>query len=118
MAAAFRDTLFAYALRSAFGSRVFPHPEEKALPTIWQEKLSSHSSPRDSAQSTLNDAPRPDVTSVLSEGTAIANAPRKVDPEKGGDTLLVDWYGPTDPDVSCRFTHPRISLADIHLRTR
>ncbi|KAI0287569.1 MFS transporter [Russula brevipes] len=98
MAAVFRDTLFAYALRSAFGSRFFPHPEEKALPTIWQEKLSSHSSPQDSAQSTLNGAPRPDVTSVLSEGTAIGNAPRKVDPEKGKDTLLVDWYGPTDPD--------------------
>ncbi|KAH9990345.1 major facilitator superfamily domain-containing protein [Russula vinacea] len=68
MASAFRDTLFAYTLRSVFGSRV--------LPTIWQDKLSSQTSPRDSAQSTLHGVPRHD----------------------GKDTLLVDWYGPTDPD--------------------
>ena len=95
MVAAFQDTLFAYILRSAFGSRVFPHPDEKALPITWQEKLSS--------QSTLNVAPHFDATSILSEGTAITNALGRVDLEKDNDKLLVDWYGPTDPDVSCRF---------------
>jgi DHA1 family multidrug resistance protein-like MFS transporter len=102
MASAFRDTLFAYILRSAFGSRVFPHPDEKVLPTVWQEKLPSQTSPRDSAQATLNDAPNHDLSSVLSDKTAHAVAPRKVDAEKGKDTLLVEWYGPTDPDVSYR----------------
>ena len=102
MASAFRDTLFAYTLRSVFGSRVFPHPDEKVLPTIWQEKLSAQTSPRDSAHSTLNEVPIPDVTSVLSDTTVLADAPRKVDPEKGRDTLLVEWNGPTDPDVSYR----------------
>ena len=29
-----------------------------------------------------------------------ADAPKKVDAENGNDTLLVEWYGPTDPDVS------------------
>ena len=96
MAAAFHDTFFAYILRSTFGSRVFPHPDEKELPTIWQEKL-SQVSPRDSTQSTLNDAPDADAASVLSGATAI---PKKGDPEKGKDTFLVEWDGPTDPDVS------------------
>ena len=101
MASAFHDTLFAYTLRSVFGSRVFAHPDEKVLPTIWQDKLASQTSPRDSAQSTVHDVPRHDVSSIHSGTTAGgADAPRKVDPEKGNDTLLVDWYGPTDPDVS------------------
>ena len=100
MASAFRDTFFAYILRSAFGSRVFPHPDEKELPTIWQEKLSTQTSPRDSLH-TLN-VPNPEASSVHSDTTATALAPRKVDPEHGKDTLLVDWDGPTDPDVSCR----------------
>ena len=100
MASAFRDTLFAYILRSAFGSRVFPHADEKSLPTIWQEKLSTQTSPRDSAQTTLNDAPKPDGASNFSGATERVDAPKKIDTEKGNDTLLVEWYGPTDPDVS------------------
>jgi hypothetical protein len=97
MASAFRDTLFAYTLRSAFGSRVFAHEDEKSLPTIWQEKLSTQTSPRDSAQTTLNEEPKHDAASIRSGSTHV---PKKVDAEKGGDTLLVEWYGPTDPDVS------------------
>jgi hypothetical protein len=95
---AFHDTLFAYILRSAFGARVFPYPDEKVLPTIWQDKQSSQVSPRDSIQP----KPDPDATSVLSEATAIAT-PGRADPEKGQDHLLVDWDGPSDPDVSCRW---------------
>lgn len=100
MASVFRDTLFAYVLRSAFGSRVFPHADENSIPTIWQEKLSRQTSPRDSAQTTINDAPRPDAASTYSGSTERVDAPTKVDAEKGNDTLLVEWYGPTDPDVS------------------
>jgi hypothetical protein len=101
MASAFRDTLFAYILRSAFGSRVFPHADEKSLPTIWEEKLSTQTSPRDSAHTTLNEEPKPDAASTHSGPTQCGDAPKKVDAEKGDDTLLVEWYGPTDPDVSC-----------------
>ena len=101
MASAFRDTLFAYTLRSAFGSRVFPHPDEKVLPTVWQEKLTPQTSPRHSVdQSTLNDLPNADVSSIHSDTTAIGHAPRKIDAEKGSDSLLVEWYGPNDTDVS------------------
>jgi hypothetical protein len=101
MTSAFRDTLFAYILRSAFGSRVFPHADEISLPTIWQEKLlSTSTSPRNSVHTTLNDEPKPDVASTHSETTKCAEAPKKVDAEKGNDTLLVEWNGPTDPDVS------------------
>jgi MFS transporter, DHA1 family, multidrug resistance protein len=106
MSSAFRDTLFAYILRSAFGSRVFPHADEKSLPTIWQEKLSTQTSPRDSAHTTLNDEPKPDAASMHSATTKRAEAPKKVDAEKGNDTLLVEWYGPTDPDVSYHCVMP------------
>jgi DHA1 family multidrug resistance protein-like MFS transporter len=99
-AAAFRDTFFAYTLRLVFGSRIFPHPDEKELPVVWQSKLSTPTSPRDSVPPTLNDGHSPDARSIVSETTAIANTPTKADPEKGLDSLLVDWYGPTDPDVS------------------
>src|SRR5712691_8580877 len=95
MASIFHDTLFAYILPSSFGSRVFPHPDETALPSIWQEKL-SQVSPRHSTQSTLNDISVADTASVCSEATAV----RKGDPEKGKDAFLVEWDGPTDPDVS------------------
>jgi len=99
-AAAFHDTFFAYTPRLAFGSRIFPHPDERELPAVWQSKRPTEASPRDSIPFTLNDVPSPDVRSIVSEATMIADTPAKVDPEKGQDTLLVDWYGPTDPDVS------------------
>ena len=106
MASAFRDTFFAYILRATFGSRVLPHPDEKAIPTIWQEKLSSQSSsPRDSAHSLV--VPNPEASSVHSDKTALVDAPRRVDQEKGKDTLLVEWDGPTDPDVSYRLCDAR-----------
>jgi hypothetical protein len=101
MATAFHDTLFAYILRLAFGSRAFPYPDEKVLPTIWQEKLTSQVSPRDSILLKPDGAASPDATSILSGATAMTSTPGGVDPEKGQDPLLVDWYGPTDPDVSC-----------------
>jgi hypothetical protein len=97
VAAAFRDTFFAYTLRLAFGSRIFPYSDERELPAVWQTKQTS---PRDSVTPTLNDGRSPDVRSIVSETTMNAGTPAKADPEKGQDTLLVDWYGPTDPDVS------------------
>lgn len=100
MATAFHDTLFSYILRFAFGSRVFPHLDEKVLPTIWQEKLTSQALTTNSIQPKPDDIPSPDATSVFTEATAIASIPGGMDPEKGQDLLLVDWYGPTDPDVS------------------
>ena len=114
MTAIFHDTLFAYILRSAFGSRVFPHPDEKSIPPILQEKL-SQVSPRHSTQSTFNDVPVADTASVHSEATAV----RKGDPEKGKDTFLVEWDGPTDPDVSlavrCSYTPATPAYATLCL---
>ena len=100
VAAAFHDTFFAYTLRLAFGSRYFPHPDERELPVVWQSKRATRTSPRDSVPLTLNDVPSPDVRSIVSEATMVSNTPAKADPENGQDALLVDWYGPTDLDVS------------------
>jgi len=46
----------------------------------------------------LNDVPVANTASLHSEATAV----QKGDLEKGKDTFLVEWDGPTDPDVSCR----------------
>jgi len=96
MAAIFRDTFFAFLLGSAFESRVSPLPDEKVSPKILQEKPSQVSLPY-STQSTLGGVPITDTASVLSDATAV----RIGDPEKGRDTFLVEWDGPTDPDVGC-----------------
>src|SRR6266404_2839911 len=96
---AFQDTFFAYTLRLAFGSRIFAHLDERELPAKWRSDSPTQASPRDSAVPTLNDVPSPDARSVHSETTIAAHTPNKADPEKGQDTLLVDWHGPTDPDV-------------------
>ena len=112
--AAFRDTFFAYTLGLAFGSRIFPHPDERELPAVWQ----STTSPRDSVAATLNDGPIPDVRSIVSETTVISNTPAKADPEKGQDSLLVDWYGPTDPDVSIDLSFLQIHCPSYSIRIR
>jgi hypothetical protein len=103
MAAAFHDTFFAYILRSAFGSRVFTHSDEKSLPTSWQKKRLPHVS-----QQSDFFHPNPEVTSLSTAvadttvaNTAVANTPDETYLEKGKDLLLVDWDGPSDPDVSC-----------------
>src|SRR5712691_9322282 len=46
----------------------------------------------------LNDVPVANTASLHLEATAV----QKGDLEKGKDTFLVEWDGPTDPDVSCR----------------
>jgi hypothetical protein len=127
MAAAFHDTLFAYIFRSAFGSRVFSHPDEKSLPTSWQEKRISQVSQSDSVQPKSDDAHNVDATSLFSEktaaantavkNTAVANTPNKADLEKGQDLLLVDWDGPTDPDVSCwwEIISPRMLTSHVRI---
>ena len=113
-AAAFRDTFFAYTLRLAFGSRIFPHPDEKELPAAWQ----STTSPRDSVPATLDGGPSPDARSIVSETTMIANTLAKADPEKGQDSLLVDWNGPTDPDVSIDLFFLQIHCPSYSIRIR
>jgi hypothetical protein len=98
MTTPFHDTFFAYVLRSAFGSRVFPYQDEIVLPTIWQDKVTFQASPRGSIQPKLDDTLKPDVASVLSEAVTTANT-------QGiacKDPLLIDWDGSDDTDVSCR----------------
>ncbi|KAH9026593.1 putative caffeine resistance protein 5 [Lactarius pseudohatsudake] len=88
--AAFYDTFFVYTLHLVFGSRFFPHSDERELPVIWQTKRETQTSPRHSVQLTLNDVPNPDARSITSEATVIANTSDKADPEMGQDALL-NW---------------------------
>ncbi|KAI0270545.1 MFS transporter [Gloeopeniophorella convolvens] len=115
MASIFQDTLFAYILRFVFGSKVLPYQDEKELPVVWHDKVTPQVSPRHSIHAS-NDVATPDGASVRSAATAVASptkemegsrTPIKPDPEKGPDTFLVDWYGPTDPDNPLNWSTPR-----------
>ncbi|KAI0062522.1 MFS transporter [Artomyces pyxidatus] len=127
MASLVRDTFFGYTLRAVFGTKVLPHPDETDLPMVWQnavhEKAQSpsedasvrgsiheedHNDPlngRGRGYGTRDEQehryphPKPRAASLHSADTVVdASAAAKPDAEKGGDTLLVGWYGPEDPD--------------------
>ncbi|KAI0068449.1 MFS transporter [Artomyces pyxidatus] len=107
MAALFHDTLFAYSLRLAFGSRVLPHPDETDLPMVWQNAVhekdvlpeSDASSVRTIVEEVRSSPASRSTASLQSAKTVVEPAPAKLDvTEKGSDLLLVGWYGPTDQD--------------------
>ncbi|KAI0061940.1 MFS general substrate transporter, partial [Artomyces pyxidatus] len=125
----FHDTLFAYTIRWASGSRVFRHPDEVDPSILWQdavrptaysasiqevpvqvpgEKDSPNSLPKDvegqswpdSRQTHLpNPSPSQSIMSLSPTGTIVIDSDTtRPDLEKGDDTILVDWYGPDDPE--------------------
>ncbi|KAI0053311.1 MFS transporter [Auriscalpium vulgare] len=106
MAALLHDTLFAYSLRLAFAPRFLSHPDEIDLPMAWQSAIHEKQLMPDSAVTSVHTAVHQDTpasrstASIASAETAVnATAPQNPDAlEKGSDTLLVGWYGPTDED--------------------
>lgn len=116
-----RDTVFSHTLRVLTGGKVFKYPEEEDS-SLWKRYVhpeKSHniavhgdvngpqgdSGERDEAGSDSqnnNDEPRRSSATAI-EHHNVAHGTRKttkVDPEKGKDYFIVDWYGPDDPEVS------------------
>ncbi|KAH9976873.1 MFS transporter [Lactifluus volemus] len=87
MASAFHDTLFAYILRSAFGSQYFPTRMRSRY-----RQAGKRSGFRRCRKATSSS---PSLTMFTRR---FANTPNKADVENGQDLLLVDWDGPSDPD--------------------
>lgn len=117
-----RDSPFGHIVRLVTRNKVFQYPEERD-PELWkkyvnQEKsgyMAHHGStdaPEEGSEE-LNNAQgirgrernsRSSSDTQIGDGFNEASGV-KVDPEKGKDKHVIDWYGPEDPQVS---STPRI----------
>jgi DHA1 family multidrug resistance protein-like MFS transporter len=116
-----RDSAFGHLVRLATKGKVFQYDEEKD-PSLWkkfvnEEKsgyMSHHgdtSPPEDGSGEELRgvrgvrtreaDSETSSKTEVPMDGNTFNEASGvRVDPEKGKDKHVIDWYGPEDADVS------------------
>lgn len=116
----FRDTVAGQLLRLATKNRILQYPEETD-PLIWQKYINAEKSgimaragstnlppssddgqgktgqQQSSSSSTANTTP---TVSDSNQHLTNTNAPSgtKIDPEKGRDAHIVDWFGPDDPE--------------------
>ncbi|KAK5192446.1 GTPase-activating protein [Exophiala xenobiotica] len=113
MAQLFRDTVAGQLLRLISGNRLLQYPEERDS-SIWQKYLNPEKSanmaihgstepPSSEEKQESGSQPRRDSSSAsttVDNDNALINtlSKTKVDPEKGRDVHIVDWYGPDDPD--------------------
>ncbi|KAK7900191.1 GTPase-activating protein [Exophiala xenobiotica] len=113
MAQLFRDTVAGQLLRLISGNRLLQYPEERDS-SIWQKYLNADKSanmaihgstepPSSEEKQESGSQPRRDSSSAsttVDNDNALINtlSKTKVDPEKGRDVHIVDWYGPDDPD--------------------
>ncbi|KAK5207540.1 GTPase-activating protein [Exophiala xenobiotica] len=113
MAQLFRDTVAGQLLRLISGNRLLQYPEERDS-SIWQKYLNAEKSanmaihgstepPSSEEKQESGSQPRRDSSSAsttVDNDNALINtlSKTKVDPEKGRDVHIVDWYGPDDPD--------------------
>ncbi|TPX15306.1 uncharacterized protein E0L32_004583 [Thyridium curvatum] len=108
----FRDTIFGHFLRIITNKRILKYPEEKD-PQLWKRYIdlakSTHmanhgrTSPPDASSSSLGSGNTSDKPEYNTDETRAAiyegrHGARTIDPEKGKDLFIVDWWGPDDPE--------------------
>ena len=128
MAELFRDTVAGQLLRLATGGRILQYPEEKdsslwkkylnteksgnmarygstTRPNDKKTEGEDHDSrhdpitaPASSPTSSSSSSNSSSTTVEADNGLVNTLSRQKVDPEKGRDAHIVDWYGPEDPD--------------------
>lgn len=107
MAELFRDTVAGQLLRLLTRRRILQYPEEKD-PSIWEKYLNAEKSANMAVHGSTAPASgeeKEDLPSGSSSTTSVANndelvntlSGQRIDPEKGRDAHIVDWYGPDDP---------------------
>ncbi|KAK8050322.1 hypothetical protein PG994_012052 [Apiospora phragmitis] len=120
-----RDTFFVQYLRFVTRGKVFKYPEE-VDPSIWTKYVDAQKSTnmaqhgqttapeRASQENSAQDTPQLSADSHSTSATevdheAVANSSHKrhVDPEKGKDHYIVDWYGPNDPENPQNWSRPK-----------
>lgn len=114
MAELIRDTVLGHFLRMVTGKKVLLYEEEKN-PELWRKyiheeksgnmaKYGQTSAPDDenSDQQDTDDSPARSASSgstVVDRNQQVNEVSGKpVDPEKGRDVHIVDWWGPDDPE--------------------
>jgi len=110
-----RDSPFGHIVRLVTRQKVFQYPEEKD-PSLWKkyvhEEKSAHMAHHGTAESPEEDTDElnnlrgvrtrdaadnsSDSSRTIADGYNEASGAR-VDPEKGKDKHVIDWYGPEDP---------------------
>ncbi len=120
----FRDTVVGQLLRLATGNRILQYPEERD-PSLWERYLNAEKSANmavhgstatpseQRVQISNGQPPMNKETEILPEDASSSNSDatvenddalvntlsgQRIDPEKGRDAHIVDWYGPEDPD--------------------
>jgi DHA1 family multidrug resistance protein-like MFS transporter len=126
-----RDSPFGHIVRLVTGRKYFQYPEEKDH-ELWKKYVSeeksgnmAHHGTAEPPEKESDDIDRSqglraredsDSSSRthIGEGRNEASGVR-VDPEKGKDKHVIDWYGPDDPQVSLldRSAHCRSLIAAI-----
>lgn len=116
-----RDSVFGHAVRLATGNKYFQYPEERD-PEYWKRYINDEKSAelatlgktrtqlaREQAEKGSEDTPKAekeeenDLTAAPNDSSSTLtednnNQIKRVDPEKGVDTAIVDWWGPEDPE--------------------
>lgn len=121
-----RDSIAGQLVRLAGGKRLLPYPEERE-PSLYDkyinreksanlartgttestpaaEKSTETPNASDSANSSANSS-----TSTLADPNALINVAsgQRVDPERGRDGDVIDWYGPDDPENLMNWSKPK-----------
>jgi DHA1 family multidrug resistance protein-like MFS transporter len=109
-----RDSPFGHIVRLVTRNKVFQYPEERD-PELWKKYVNQEKSgymahhgttdaPEEESEELQNATGVRDRNSRSSSNTQVGDDHNeasgvKVDPEKGRDKHVIDWYGPEDPQV-------------------
>lgn len=80
-----------------------------------EENSSTHSSSSSSSSSPSSSATAAPITTITTFASSFSTnelSGRKIDPEKGRDAQIVDWYGPDDEEVGGQSSIGRINRFD------
>jgi DHA1 family multidrug resistance protein-like MFS transporter len=98
-----RDSPFGHIVRLVTRNKVFQYPEERD-PELWKKYVNQEKSGYMAHHGT---AEAPEEESEELQNAQGASGV-KVDPEKGKDKHVIDWYGPEDPQVRAPPRYQRI----------
>ncbi|KAK8068657.1 MFS general substrate transporter [Apiospora saccharicola] len=102
-----QSTMFGQLMRLASGNRLFKYPDE-IDPSLWKQAVQ----PNESVQS---DQSREPSTPSNKEDLPDHVSPNE-HPDGSGDVVLVDWYGPDDPEARLPFLQTNPHNYPRHLK--
>lgn len=103
MAFQFHTTTFGLLMRLLSGNKIFQYPDE-IDPLLWKKFL------RQDTSEQANDSGRGSPKNEADEHSVLQNT---VIHDGGNEVLLVEWYGPDDPEVRQPPTTPIMFICEI-----